>query len=112
MQLGSFEDTLATQNHLDSCTMGTGSFPGVKLPGLGVDTPPPSSVEFNEMRYTCKPVPLGLLQGATFFTQNHFACREVPSQLLPQPGVTIKLHPHYIYGPPFCRLICSHSVPA
>ena len=27
-----------------SCTMGTGSFPGVKRPGRGTDHPPPSSV--------------------------------------------------------------------
>ena len=29
--------------HLASCTMGTGSFPGVKLPGRAADHPPPSS---------------------------------------------------------------------
>ena len=28
--------------HPDSCTMGTGSFPGVKRPGRGADHPPPS----------------------------------------------------------------------
>jgi hypothetical protein len=28
-----------------SCTMGTGSFPGVKLPGRGADHTPPSSIE-------------------------------------------------------------------
>jgi hypothetical protein len=28
-----------------SCTMGTGSFPGVKRPGRGADHPPPSSAE-------------------------------------------------------------------
>ena len=31
--------------HPASCTMGTGSFPGVKRPGRGVDHPPPSSTE-------------------------------------------------------------------
>jgi hypothetical protein len=31
-----------------SCTMGTGSLPGVKRPGRGVDHPPPSSAEVNE----------------------------------------------------------------
>ena len=31
--------------HSASCTMGTGSFPGVKRPVLGVDHPPPSSAE-------------------------------------------------------------------
>jgi len=31
--------------HPASYKMGTGSFPGVKRPGLGVDHPPPSSVE-------------------------------------------------------------------
>jgi hypothetical protein len=31
-----------------SCTMDTGSFPGVKRPGRKVDHPPPSSAEFKE----------------------------------------------------------------
>jgi hypothetical protein len=31
--------------HTVSCTMGTGSFPGVKRPGRGADHPPPSSSE-------------------------------------------------------------------
>jgi hypothetical protein len=31
--------------HPASCTIGTGSFPGVKRPGLGADHPPPSSAE-------------------------------------------------------------------
>ena len=31
--------------HPASCTMGTGSFPGVKRPGRGVDHLPPSSAE-------------------------------------------------------------------
>jgi hypothetical protein len=31
-----------------SCTMGTGSFPGVKRPGRGVDHTPPSSTEVKE----------------------------------------------------------------
>ena len=31
-----------------SYTMGTGSFPGVKRPRLGVDLQPPSSVEIKE----------------------------------------------------------------
>jgi hypothetical protein len=31
--------------HPASCTMGTGSFPGVKRPGRGADQPPPSSAE-------------------------------------------------------------------
>jgi hypothetical protein len=31
-----------------SCTMGTGSFPGVKWPGRGVDHPPTSSAEVKE----------------------------------------------------------------
>ena len=30
--------------HPASCTMGNGSFPGVKRPGRGADHPPPSSV--------------------------------------------------------------------
>jgi hypothetical protein len=31
--------------HPASCTMGTGSFSGVKRPGRGADHPPPSSAE-------------------------------------------------------------------
>jgi hypothetical protein len=31
--------------HPASCTMGTGSFPGIKRPGRGADHPPPPSVE-------------------------------------------------------------------
>ena len=34
--------------HPASYTMGTGSFPGVKRPGCGVDHPPPCSTEFKE----------------------------------------------------------------
>jgi hypothetical protein len=34
--------------HPASYTMGTGSFPGVKRPRLGVDHPPPSSAEVKQ----------------------------------------------------------------
>jgi hypothetical protein len=34
--------------HPASYTVGTGSFPGVKRPGYGVDHPPPSSAEVKE----------------------------------------------------------------
>ena len=34
--------------HPVSYTMGTGSFPGVKWPGHGVDHPPPSSTKVKE----------------------------------------------------------------
>jgi hypothetical protein len=34
--------------HPASCTMGTGSFPGVNRPGRGVDHAPPSSAEVKE----------------------------------------------------------------
>jgi hypothetical protein len=34
--------------YLASCTMGKGSFPGVKRPGCGVDHPPPSSAKVKE----------------------------------------------------------------
>jgi len=34
--------------HPASNTVGTGSFPGVKQPGRGVDHPPPSSAEVKE----------------------------------------------------------------
>jgi hypothetical protein len=46
-------------SHPASCTMGIGSFPGVKRPGRGADHPPPSSAEVeNEWSYTSTP-PLG-----------------------------------------------------
>jgi hypothetical protein len=42
--------------HPASCTMGTGSFPGVKRPGHGTDHPPPPSAEVeNESSYTATP---------------------------------------------------------
>ena len=34
--------------HLAFCTMGTGSFSGIKRPGRGVDHPPPSRAEVRE----------------------------------------------------------------
>jgi hypothetical protein len=44
-----------------SCTMGTGSFPGVKRPGRGADHPPLSSVEVKKYySYTSTPSLLGL----------------------------------------------------
>jgi hypothetical protein len=36
--------------HPASCTMGTGSFPGVKRPGRGASHPPPSSAEVNTLQ--------------------------------------------------------------
>ena len=43
--------------HPASYTMGTGSFPGVKRPGRGVDHPPPSSAEVigRVELYICSP---------------------------------------------------------
>ena len=40
-----------------SCAVGTGSFPGIKRPGRGVDRPPPSSAEVKERveLYVCHP---------------------------------------------------------
>jgi hypothetical protein len=45
-----FSATVQTgpEAHPASYTMGTGSFPGVKRPGRGVDHPPPSSAEVKE----------------------------------------------------------------
>jgi hypothetical protein len=43
--------------HPASCTMCTGSFPGVKWPGRGADHPPPPSVEVeHEYIYTSNPL--------------------------------------------------------
>jgi len=39
---------ISSEAHPVSYTMGTGSFPGVKRPGRGVDHPPPSSAGVNE----------------------------------------------------------------
>jgi hypothetical protein len=39
---------IGPEAHPASCTMGTGSFSGVKRPGRGVDHPPPSSAEVKE----------------------------------------------------------------
>ena len=41
-------------------TMGTGSFPGVKRPGRGVDHPPPSSAEVKERVELYLYSPMGL----------------------------------------------------
>ena len=46
--------------HPASYTMGTGSFPGVKRPGRGVDHPPPSSAEIKEKVELYLFSPLGL----------------------------------------------------
>jgi hypothetical protein len=46
--------------HPASCTMGTGSFPGVKRPGRGVDHPPSSSVRVKERVELYLYYPLGL----------------------------------------------------
>jgi hypothetical protein len=45
--------------HPASCTMGTGSLPGVKRPGRGVDHPPRSTAEVKQ-EWSCKSTaPLG-----------------------------------------------------
>jgi len=50
-----------SEAHPASYTMGTGSFPGVKRPGRGVDHPPPSSAEVNErVELYIYTAPLGL----------------------------------------------------
>jgi hypothetical protein len=41
-------EILRTRPYPASYTMGTGSFPGVKRPGRGVNHPPPSSTEVKE----------------------------------------------------------------
>ena len=43
--IGQKLSSLGTETNPASCTMGTGSFPGVKRQGHGVDHPPPSSAE-------------------------------------------------------------------
>jgi hypothetical protein len=63
-------------SHRASYTMGTGSFPGVKRPGLGVDHPPPSSAKVKETveLYIYSPSgPSWHLQGVTSLLPSH--CR-------------------------------------
>ena len=45
--------------HPASCTIGTGSFPGVKWPGLGVNRTPPSRPEIKERIMLCLYAPSG-----------------------------------------------------
>jgi hypothetical protein len=55
--------------HPASYTVGTGSFPGVKRPGRGVDHPPQSSTEVRESRAITSAPPIGLrglLQGELY----------------------------------------------
>ena len=56
-------------------TMGTGSYPGVKRPGLGVDHPPPYSAKVKErVSYTATP-PMGLrglLKGELYLYLSNF----------------------------------------
>jgi len=42
--------------YLASYTMGTGAFPGLKLPERGVDHPPPSNAEFNPLNAELNPI--------------------------------------------------------
>jgi hypothetical protein len=69
--------------HSASCTVGTGSFPGVKRPGRGADHPPTSSAEVeNEYSYTSTP-PLGTwwpfyvssLSGGRIYSFHQLGCR-------------------------------------
>jgi len=58
-----FYETVQTGSkvHPASCTMGTGSFPGVKRPGRGVDHPPHLAPRLKKVwSYTSAP-PLRLL---------------------------------------------------
>jgi hypothetical protein len=53
--------------HPASCTMGIGSFPGVKRPGRGADYSPPSSAEVeNEQSYISTPEPFVACYRVTF----------------------------------------------
>src|SRR5215510_3117456 len=51
--------------HPASCTMGTGSFPGVKRPGRGADHPPPSSAEVTKRYSYTSFYPLGQFRPVT-----------------------------------------------
>jgi len=42
--------------HTVSFTKGTGSFPGVKRPGRGVEQPPPTSAEFKPLNSKLNPI--------------------------------------------------------
>ena len=68
--------------HPASCTMGTGSFPGVKRPRRGLNHPPTSSAEVKkEWRYTST-APLGFHKAketaiAEFYIQFKFSLLDV-----------------------------------
>jgi hypothetical protein len=51
--------------HPASCTMGTGSFPGVKRPGRGADHPTPSSAEVKKGKSYTSIHPQGLFRSVT-----------------------------------------------
>jgi hypothetical protein len=51
--------------HLASCTMGTGSFSGVKRPGRGTDHPSPSTTEVKKEYSYTSTHPLGHFRSVT-----------------------------------------------
>jgi hypothetical protein len=77
--------------HLTSYTMGTGSFPGVKRAGRGVDHPTPSSAEINPLSPELNPICYLLALLAHDFL--HVSRIRVKS-------LTLRLLMSYIYGAP------------
>jgi hypothetical protein len=83
--------------HPVSCTMGTGSFPGVKRSGRGVNHLPPFSTEVKERvkQYPCLLCVRGLLQGEFYFLylpRRIFQCRCLWGALL------FRLWPSGVWG--------------
>jgi hypothetical protein len=67
--------------HPASCTIGTGSFSGVKRPGPGDDHPPPSSAEVKK-EYSCTSIHhLGHFSPVTGQLYLYLYCHRVKTQL-------------------------------
>jgi len=71
--------------HPASYTMGTGSFPGVKWPGCGIDHPPPPSIKVKERVELYLYCTSGPLQPVIWWTlQCKTLCFRVPSSKHPR----------------------------
>jgi hypothetical protein len=82
--------------HPASCTMGTGSFPGVKRPGRGVDHPPPSSAEVKERveLYVYSPSgPRRPVLGCTYLNTHNIVDRKFVSLHTPVNSMTHVTYP-------------------
>ena len=94
-QLGSYSAPVQTcpEAYPVSCTMGTGSFPGVKRPGRGADHPPPSKRRDHERvgRYLYSPSrPQRRLGIGKTFTFTEQIAKEVSNFRVPPPPAALQ----------------------